>query len=110
MDLPTPPLLLVTVMTRKGGAFRSTVSEGSSITIVTLFNEVKDFDAALQLVKNEVDALQNLPDDLEKIIIKPLEPKLPVISVAIYGEGDEADLKRAARAMLRSRPAHQIGG
>lgn len=77
----------------------STISEGFSNTVVALYNEVKDVDAVMAEVKNEVDALQDLPDDLEKITVNKLEPRLPVISAAIYGEGDEADLKRAARRM-----------
>lgn len=78
----------------------SSIQEGFSTTIVTLFNEVKNTDAILQLVKNEVDAIQNLPDEIEQITFTKLEPKLPVISVAIYGDGAEADRKQAAR-MLR---------
>jgi len=77
----------------------STVNEGRSSTILTLFNEVDDVDTVLQEVKNEVDALQDLPDDVEQVSIKKLEPRLPVISVAIFGEGSEADRKRAARRL-----------
>ena len=77
----------------------STIQEGVSTTVVTLFNEVKDADRVLQEIKNEVDALQDLPDDLEAITIRKLEPRLPVISVAIYGDGDEASRKRAARQL-----------
>jgi len=77
----------------------STVQEGMSVTVITLFNEVKDVDAVLQEVKHELDAVQDLPDDLEKITVKKLEPRLPVISVAIFGEGTEADRKRAARKL-----------
>ncbi|MBT4866441.1 MAG: efflux RND transporter permease subunit [Planctomycetaceae bacterium] len=75
----------------------STVNEGFSTTIISLLNEVDDVDAVMQLIKNDVDALQDLPDDLEKITVTKLEPKLPVIMVAVYGDDDEADLKRAAR-------------
>lgn len=75
----------------------STVSEGRSLTILTLFNNIKDVDVVLQEVKNEVDALQDLPDDLEKITVAKIEPTLPVIMVSVFGDGDEAALKRAAR-------------
>lgn len=57
----------------------STVSEGLSTTTLTLFNDVDDVDTVLQEVKNEVDALQDLPDDLEKITVFKIEPTLPVI-------------------------------
>ena len=75
----------------------STVVEGFSTTVVTLLSEVKDVDQTLQAVKNEVDAIEDLPDDVEKITVSKAEPKLPVISVAVFGDGDEASLKRAAR-------------
>ncbi len=77
----------------------SIVNEGSSMTVVTLLNEVSDVDTVLQLVKNDVDAIQGMPAELEKITVNKMEPKLPVISVAIYGKGDEADLKKAARQL-----------
>lgn len=75
----------------------STVSEGSSSTKLTLYNSVTNVDSVLQAVKNEIDALQDLPDDLEKITVFKAEPTLPVIMVAVYGPGSEADLKAAAR-------------
>ncbi|MCA8992481.1 MAG: efflux RND transporter permease subunit [Planctomycetaceae bacterium] len=75
----------------------SRVSEGMTATTLTLYNWVKDVDVVLQEVKNEIDALQDLPDDLEKITVTKIEPTLPVIMVAVYGDGSEADLKRAAR-------------
>lgn len=77
----------------------STVQEGVSTTVLTLYNEVKDVDVVLQEVQANVDALQDLPDDVEKVTVRKLEPRLPVISVAIYGDGTEAQLKRAARRM-----------
>ena len=76
----------------------STVNESLSMTRVQLYNEVKNVDAVLQDVKTQVDALQNMPDDLETTITK-FEPRLPVISIALYGEGEERDLKRAAQRM-----------
>lgn len=75
----------------------STVSEGLSRTTLTLYNWVQDVDVVLQEVKNEVDALQDLPDDLEKITVTKVEPTLPVIMVSVYGEGTERALKQAAR-------------
>ncbi|QDT64548.1 efflux RND transporter permease subunit [Calycomorphotria hydatis] len=77
----------------------SVVSEGISSTVVTLLSEVEDIDAAVQRVKNRVDALEDLPDDLDKITVNEMEPKLPVIVVALYGPGTEAERKRAARKL-----------
>jgi hydrophobic/amphiphilic exporter-1 (mainly G- bacteria), HAE1 family len=75
----------------------STVREGASITVLTLRSEVKNPDVVLQEVKAEVDALQDLPDEVESTTIRKIQPKLPVIGIALYGENDEAALKRAAR-------------
>ncbi|MCA9026424.1 MAG: efflux RND transporter permease subunit [Planctomycetaceae bacterium] len=75
----------------------STVTEGFSRTILKLYNNVDDIDVVLQEVKNEVDALEDLPDDLEKITVTKQEPTLPVIMVAIFGDASEAEIKRAAR-------------
>lgn len=75
----------------------STISEGVSTTIVTLFNNVEDVDVVVQDLKAEIDAIPDLPRDVESTSIRKLKPRLPVIGVAVYGTGDEAALKRAAR-------------
>ncbi len=75
----------------------STVSESQSVTTLTLYNEADDAEQVLNEVKREIDALPDLPDDLERVTVKTFEPMLPVISVAIFGDGDEADLKQATR-------------
>lgn len=75
----------------------STVSEGVSTTIVTLFNNIDDVDVVVQDLKAEIDAIPDLPRDVESTNIRKLKPRLPVIGVAVYGSGDEAALKRAAR-------------
>lgn len=77
----------------------SSISEGVTTTVLTLRSDVKDVDLLLQEVKSEVDAIEDLPVDAEKTTVRKLEPKLPVISVAIYGPGDEAARKQAARAL-----------
>ncbi len=75
----------------------SSVSEGSTTTVLSLYNEVDDVDRVLQEVKVEVDALQNMPVDAETPVVKKLEPKLPVISIALYGDGGEKALKQEVR-------------
>lgn len=75
----------------------SQVSEGLSVSILTLLSDVKNVDSVLQEVKNEIDALEDLPDDLEKVTVNKAMPRIPVISVALFGEGNEAGLKKAAR-------------
>lgn len=75
----------------------STISEGLSTTVVTLLQSVKDVDVVVQEIKAEVDAIQDMPDEVEKTIVRKFEPDLPVIAVAIYGDGEEEALKKAAR-------------
>jgi len=75
----------------------STVSEGVTTIKLTLFNSVDDVDVVLQEVKNEVDSIPDLPDELERLTVFKVEPTLPVIMVSVFGDGDEASLKQAAR-------------
>ncbi len=77
----------------------STIGEGVSNTVVTLYNSEDDVDAVMQEVKIEIDSIEDLPDEIEQITLRKMEPMLPVISVAIFGSGDEAGLKRSAREM-----------
>ena len=75
----------------------STISEGMSTTVVTLLQSVDDVDVVVQEIKAEVDAVQDIPDGVEKTVVRKFEPDLPVIAVAIYGDGEEKALKKAAR-------------
>ena len=75
----------------------STISEGMSTTVVTLLQSVDDVDVIVQEIKAEVDAVQDLPDGVEKTVVRKFEPDLPVIAIAIYGDGEEQSLKKAAR-------------
>lgn len=74
----------------------STVSEGvASISIE--FAEGVDIDQKVQDVKREMDALQDLPEESDRIIVDKLEPNLPTINVSLYGSVDERTMKRAIR-------------
>lgn len=75
----------------------SSISEGMSTTVVTLLQSVDDVDVIVQEIKAEVDAVQDMPDGVEKTVVRKFEPDLPVIAVAIYGDGGEKALKKAAR-------------
>ncbi len=77
----------------------SSVSENLSQTVLTLYNSVRNVDAVVQEVRNKIDALSDLPEDIESVTVEKLEPRLPVISVAVYGPADEATRKAAARAV-----------
>ena len=75
----------------------SQVGESISLTTLTLQQSVTDVDTLLQEVRNEVDSIADLPADVEKISLRKVEPQLPVISIAVYGDASEASLKNAAR-------------
>ena len=77
----------------------STVIESMSVIKLTLVVGLRNVDRVLQEVKAEIDAIGDLPAEAEKTTIKKLEPKLPIIAVALYGPGSDADRKRAARSL-----------
>lgn len=84
----------------------STVFEGAA-TIRVEFDDGIDFEAALAEVKREIDALQDLPERAERITVAKFEPNLPAIILTLFGDGDEAAMKRAMREIredLRSLP------
>ncbi len=75
---------------------QTTVVEGLA-TISVEFKEDVDADAAAAEVKREVDALQDLPEQSERITVTRFEPNLPVISLSIVGDMDERVRKNAIR-------------
>ena len=83
------------------------VSEGVAIVRVE-FEDGTDIDAAVADVKREIDALQDLPEDADKIVVTSVEPNLPAVVLALYGENvDERVLKDEIRRMrddLRTLP------
>jgi len=70
----------------------TTISEGAA-GINIEFVEGTDIDQAVTDVKREIDALQDLPDDVDNIIVDFIDPKLPAIIVALYGDADERTMK-----------------
>jgi len=84
----------------------TTVTEGSAQLIIE-FAESVDIDSAVADVKREVDALQDLPEQSERIVVDKLEPNLPAVILSLFGDASERELKEAALAIredLRSLP------
>jgi multidrug efflux pump subunit AcrB len=84
----------------------TTVTEGSAQLIIEFADSV-DIDEAVSDVKREVDALQDLPEQSERIIVDKLEPNLPAVIISIFGDTSERALKEAALAIredLRALP------
>lgn len=74
----------------------TTVVEGAA-TVMIEFDDSVDLSTALARVKREVDALQDLPEESERIIVSEFEPNIPVCSVTLFGDADERVLKDAMR-------------
>ncbi|MHC4976242.1 MAG: efflux RND transporter permease subunit [Planctomycetota bacterium] len=72
----------------------STCIEGAA-TVAVEFVDGTNIDNAVAEVKREIDALQDLPDRSERIIVDSLDPKLPAISLTLYSDADERTMKNA---------------
>jgi multidrug efflux pump subunit AcrB len=74
----------------------TTVTEGLA-SIRLEFAEGVDADDAVAEVKREIDALQDLPEEAERITVVKIEPNLPVIILSLYADAPERILKEAIR-------------
>lgn len=76
----------------------TTVAEGvASVSIE--FEEGVDIDQKVAEVKREVDALQDLPEESDRIRVEKIEPNLPTINVSLFGDADERTMKEAIKAI-----------
>ncbi|MCK4660309.1 MAG: efflux RND transporter permease subunit [Phycisphaerae bacterium] len=77
------------------------ISEGLSTIIITMTSEAKDIDLVVNDVKAAVDAIprDELPEEAEETRVTKFEPRLPVISVALFGDVGEKTLKTAGRRL-----------
>ncbi len=85
----------------------STSVGSGSASIMIEFKPGTGIDAAVADVQREVDALQDLPEQSERIVVRKFEPNLPAIIVAMYGDADETVMKQAIRQIrddLRTLP------
>ena len=76
---------------------RTQVAEGGGTITVEFRDGVRSVARATDEVERAIDALSDLPEELERITVTEFEPVLPVIQVSVFGEADEASLKRAIR-------------
>lgn len=76
----------------------TTVAEGiASVSIE--FEEGVDIDQKVAEVKREVDALQDLPEESDRIRVEKIEPNLPTINVSLFGDADERTMKEAIKTV-----------
>ncbi len=71
------------------------INEGICVVRVELTNDVTDIDQAVTDVKAALDTIprDELPEEAEEIHVAKAEPRLPVISVTIFGDVDERTRK-----------------
>ncbi len=74
-------------------------TEGLATVTIEFEPGTVGIDEAVARVKRRVDALQDLPPEAERIVVRELEPNLPAISLSIYGDIDERLAKEEARRM-----------
>ena len=75
----------------------SSSSESNSVITLTLKPGVKDTTAFLNDVKNAVERVEGLPDDIEDPqVFEVTTDEFPVIQVAIAGKGNYAELRQEA--------------
>lgn len=76
---------------------RTTIGEGFCSIVIELTNDADDIDTKVNEFKAAIDAIprDELPEESEEIRVTKFEPRLPVISVALFGDLPEATLKAA---------------
>ncbi|MCC5824037.1 MAG: efflux RND transporter permease subunit [Phycisphaerales bacterium] len=74
----------------------TTVSEGLAAVLVE-FEDGVSIERAAAEVKREMDALQDLPEQSDRIIVDIIEPNLPAIVLSIAGDADERTMKNFIR-------------
>ncbi|MHC4909451.1 MAG: efflux RND transporter permease subunit, partial [Planctomycetota bacterium] len=73
---------------------RTTISEGGGGVVIE-FVDGTDLDSAVDEVERAIDALQDLPEEAERMVVAEFEPRLPVIMLTLFGEADELARKQA---------------
>jgi len=77
----------------------TTINEGGGSISVEFHDGVRNIDKAVDEVERTVDALQDLPEQAEEITVTELEPRMPAIMLALYGDASERELKQGIRAI-----------
>jgi multidrug efflux pump subunit AcrB len=77
---------------------RTTIAEGGG-GITIQFKEGADVETGMDDVERAIDGLQDLPTEAEEITAQLIEPRMPVIRVAVHGDMEPAVLKQAIRTI-----------
>ncbi|UCD76205.1 MAG: efflux RND transporter permease subunit, partial [Phycisphaerales bacterium] len=73
------------------------ISEGRGSILVEFRDGVDDVAKATDEVERAIDSLTDLPEEAERIQVAELEPLMHAIMLSLYGEADEAVMKRVIR-------------
>lgn len=76
---------------------RTTLAEGGGGIVVEFDEGVTDTKAVVDDLERAVDALQDLPDEAERITVTEVEPVIPVTRLSVFGDVEEKILKKVIR-------------
>jgi len=76
----------------------TTLAEGGG-GITIRFKEGADVETGMDDVERAIDALQDLPSEADEITSQLIEPRMPVIRVAVHGDLEQEVLKHAIRTI-----------
>ncbi len=73
----------------------STINEGSSMILVEMESGFENIDQAVNDVKAAIDSIEedDFPEEARETRVQKFDPKMPVISVALYGDLSDRELK-----------------
>lgn len=74
---------------------RTTCVEGRVSIVVTFKEGVKNLTDTIDQVRRSVESLQDLPTEVERPVIRRIEPEMPVIMVQLWGDIDKQIMKKA---------------
>ncbi len=73
---------------------RTTLAEGGGGIVVEFDENTHDTQEVIDDLERAIDALQDLPDEAERITVAEVEPLIPVTRLSVFGEVDEKILKK----------------
>ena len=79
----------------------ASVLEETATIMVEFRENVRDVDKAVDEVQRAVDAIPDIPAEVERLTVTEFEPVLPVIMLNAFGEADEIVRKRVLKDIER---------
>ena len=72
----------------------STSAEGLSVIVLTLDEDAPNKDRVMNEVQQEVDQVEDLPEEAEEPVVEALTTDDPVVRVCVGGQADERTIRR----------------